>query len=152
MKLSYKIQDHQDCCPVYWFEDGSFGPLNSLENFQISLNDSSTFLLNVDKRTKTVVSIEGYFPHESEKRTPSFRFNPPSIYEGELKLTEVGNELNDEGCFMPLKNQRIFYDQEKEILGIGELDGNKCLRFLDNAYVYFLGENIVGIAIKLIRR
>ena len=71
-------------------------------------------MLNIGKNTDIATSIEGYFLNELENKTTSFDFNPLAIYECNLKLTYTDNEINDEWCFMLLKNQKIFY--EKKIL------------------------------------
>lgn len=67
-------------------------------------------MLNIGKNTGIATSIEGYFLNELENKTTSFDYNPLAIYECNLKLTYTDNEINDEGYFMLLKNQKRFYD------------------------------------------
>lgn len=67
-------------------------------------------MLNIGKNTCIATSIEGYFLNELENKTTSFDFNSLVIHECNLKLTYTDNEINAEGYFMLLKNQKRFYD------------------------------------------
>lgn len=151
MKLLFKIGKYKIGEKIYRLNDESFGPKNSFGLFQITLNDNSTFLLNIDKHSKLALSFEGYFPIESIKNLNKFNFNPSYIYEGEIILEGSEEELDGDGFFMPLKNQKLYFDEKKSVLAIGEIINTKCMRFSDWAYAYLSDCEIVGFALKLFK-
>lgn len=151
MKLLFKFDKCSSDEKIYRLNDGSFGPKNNVGLFQITLNDNSTFLLNIDKHSKLALSFEGYFPVESIKNLNKFNFNPSNIYEGEIILEASEEEFDGDGFFMPLKNQKLSFDEKKSVLAIGEISNTKCMRFSDWAYAYLSDEKIVGFALKLFK-
>jgi len=153
VKIIYKIKENTNNKNVYWLDDGSFGELNSFPYFQISLSITFVFLLNVDKKSLRIVSVEGYFPVEAIESIKKFMFNPQVVFEGELQLDFSGSALNDDGCFMPLANQNIYYDKERQMLGIGELENSNCIciRFGENLFAFFKDHVLCGVALKLIK-
>lgn len=153
VKIIFKIKENTNKQNVYWLDDGSFGELNSFPYFQISLSSTFVFLLNVDKNSLRIPSVEGYFPLEAIRSVKQFKFNPPVIFDGELQLVFSEGTLNDDGCFMPLANQNIYYDQERQILGIGELENSNCIcvRFGETLFAFFEDDILCGVALKLIK-
>ncbi len=154
MKVKYNIKNNDLAKKVYWFDDGSFGELEGHNYFQMSLNDSSTFLLNINRDNYSILSIEGYFPIEAKKYIKSFHFSPLHLINGELKLDCKENELDGDGCFFPLLYQNLYYDNDKDILAIGKLDNihNVYIKFGENIYAIFENETFCGVAIELIKK
>ena len=151
MKIIYIENKFKNDERIYLFKDGSFGPMKALGYFQLSLDDSSSCLLNVDRITGSILSVEGYFPFEEVNSIKRFNFNPSYFINGEIKLIGAREELNDEGCFMPLKDQSRYYDEEKNIYAIGFIEGCECIKFGENLYAFFKQKSFCGIAIKLIK-
>ena len=52
---------------------------------------------------------------------------------------------------MPLKNQKLSFNEKKSVLAIGEIINTKCMRFSDWAYAYLSDSEIVGFALKLFK-
>lgn len=151
MKIAYIVNKVKNNERIYWFKDGSFGPMQVFGCYQLSIDDSSSCLLNVDRITGSVLSVEGYFPFEAVNSIKRFNFNPSYFINGELKLIDAREELNGEGCFMPLKDQSRYYDEEKNIYAIGLVEGSECVKFGENLYAFFKQSSFCGIAIKLIK-
>ena len=137
MKIIYIENKFKHDERIYWFKDGSFGPIQALGYFQLSLDDSSSCLLNVDRSTGSVLSVEGYFPFEAVNSIKRFNFNHSYFINAELKLINAREELNGEGCFMPLKDQSRYYDEKKNIYAIGLVEGSECIKFGENLYAFF---------------
>lgn len=151
MIITYELTKTDIVKRVYYFDDGSFGDLNNKSYFQISINDASSCLLNVDRTNGKISSVEGYFPIEARNSILKFDFNPINIYEGKLVVVDILNEFEDEGCFMTLDNQNIGYDEKKDILAFGKTSNCTCIRCGENLYAFFEDFTFSGLAIKLIR-
>lgn len=149
MKFFIKINTKINLNKIVVHYDNSFGYEKLLEdfNFQVSLNEMSSIILNFDKTDYRCTSCEGYIlPNKLIKRSIYIeQYKQGGLF---LHINER-EKLSDFGIEYKINNNSIYYDEEKNILAIGDITEDiDIYEFGCGQYVKINDNKIIAIYIR----
>lgn len=149
MRIYYSSSVKDNRNRVRLHGDRSFDSLCGASwDYSVSLNESSTFILNFCLATKECVGSEGYFD-ETSKYLRRSEITVSEVAEGTLKIALEPSEATDEGRWYLLKDTTITYDSGNSTIAFGKSEGALTVEFGGGQYAVFSNaEELVGIIIK----
>jgi hypothetical protein len=132
---------------VIYYEDGSFGSEDYNDwDFQISIIDDSTLILNFLKTTGKCTSCEGYFPLNIKKVTFDL-INIDNYIDGSLFMKPERDDNNPFGASLNLSIEYRHRDIKNNRIGYGDMNRGELVRFGVGQFARILDGKIIGIII-----
>lgn len=123
-------------------DDYSFGYKELIEpwNYQIELDDSAQFLLNIDSKINKCTSCEGFViqTKKVELRNleiPKWKIGGLFVKDYVKESEFVSGFKNHKTLTYDMKNKNLYFDKKNKIFAIGEISSNNFYKFGKGQYV-----------------
>lgn len=144
MKIFYILSDNYNKNKIVLNKDNSFCANEEYYDFQVSLTNIRSFVLNFDLFLKRCVSCEGYLVFNKKTEYGDIGFN--QFKNGELKIEWEDGEI-DIPMYDYRINNKLKYDDKQNRLLLGDININEIIRFGDGQYASFKDNKLIGVIV-----
>lgn len=146
MRIYYENENnkrkHYNVNSIILYNDESFGAsYNQYFNFQVSLTEDRSFILNFDTYSKQCLSCEGYLCFKMFK-SEDILFE--KYKKGELMIDITDDEKELTMCEF-LLDYKVKFDTKRLRICLGNINNDEIIMFGNGQYASFKNSKLIGI-------